>query len=102
MKLQPNARFSTVCLHAGQTPDPSTGAIVTPIFQTSTYVQDALGSLNDFVAHRKLAVDAALKAPHRKERASAFASGVVLGREEQAVKPLIKVAAKEVRGLEKF
>lgn len=65
-------------------------------------VQDALGSLNDFVAHRKLAVDAALKAPHRKERASAFASGVVLGREEQAVKPLIKVAAKEVRGLEKF
>ena len=65
-------------------------------------VQDALGSLNDFVAHRKLAVDAALKAPHRKERASAFASGVVLGREEQAVKPLIKVAAREVRGLEKF
>ncbi|MCC8981566.1 CYTH and CHAD domain-containing protein [Bradyrhizobium acaciae] len=65
-------------------------------------VQDALGSLNDFVAHRKLAVDAALKAPHRKERARAFASGVVLGREEQTVKPLMKIAAKEVRGLAKF
>ncbi|MGF6306372.1 inorganic triphosphatase YgiF [Bradyrhizobium sp. i1.8.4] len=65
-------------------------------------VQDALGSLNDFVAHRKLAVDAALKAPHRKERARAFTSGVVLGREEQAVKPLIQVAAKEVRGLRPF
>ena len=43
MKLTPHARFSTVCLHAGQEPDPSTGAIITPIYQTSTYVQDALG-----------------------------------------------------------
>ncbi|TWB98327.1 inorganic triphosphatase YgiF [Bradyrhizobium macuxiense] len=62
-------------------------------------IQDALGSLNDFVAHRKLAVDAALKAPHRRERDRAFASGVVLGREEQAVKPLIKIAAQEMRRL---
>ena len=43
MKLPPTARFSTVCVHAGQDPDPSTGAIITPIFQTSTYVQDELG-----------------------------------------------------------
>ena len=43
MKLPENARFSTICLHAGQEPDPSTGAIITPIYQTSTYVQDALG-----------------------------------------------------------
>ena len=43
MKLPPNARFSTRCLHAGQEPDPTTGAIITPIYQTSTYVQDALG-----------------------------------------------------------
>jgi len=34
--------FSTDAIHAGQEPDPSTGAIITPIFQTSTYVQDAL------------------------------------------------------------
>jgi len=33
--------FGTVAIHAGQVPDPSTGAIMTPIFQTSTYVQDA-------------------------------------------------------------
>jgi hypothetical protein len=33
-------------------------------------------------------------------RARAFASGVVLGREDQAVRPLVKVAAREVRGLE--
>jgi len=43
VKLTSRARFSTVCLHAGQEPDPSTGAIITPIHQTSTYVQDGLG-----------------------------------------------------------
>ena len=43
MKLPPNARFSTLCLHAGQEPDPTTGAIITPIYQTSTYVQPELG-----------------------------------------------------------
>lgn len=35
--------FRTDAIHAGQEPDPSTGAIVTPIFQTSTYVQEELG-----------------------------------------------------------
>jgi inorganic triphosphatase YgiF len=65
-------------------------------------VQNALGSLNDFVAHRDMAVDAALRvpAPRGDGRARAFASGVVLGREDQTVKPLVKVAAKEVRRLE--
>ena len=40
MKLPEHARFSTVCIHAGQEPDPTTGAIITPIYQTSTYVQE--------------------------------------------------------------
>src|SRR6185436_15973616 len=35
--------FATDCIHAGQQPDPTTGAIMTPIFQTSTYVQEAVG-----------------------------------------------------------
>ena len=35
--------FGTLAIHAGQTPDPSTGAIMTPIYQTSTYVQDSPG-----------------------------------------------------------
>jgi cystathionine gamma-lyase/cystathionine beta-lyase/cystathionine gamma-lyase/homocysteine desulfhydrase len=35
--------FATDCIHAGQEPDPSTGAVVTPIYQTSTYVQEGLG-----------------------------------------------------------
>jgi cystathionine gamma-synthase len=36
-------RFETACIHAGQEPDPRTGAVMTPIFQTSTYVQDGVG-----------------------------------------------------------
>ena len=35
--------FSTRAIHAGQPPDPTTGAVMTPIYQTSTYVQDAPG-----------------------------------------------------------
>src|SRR5690606_40282360 len=35
--------FGTRAVHAGQTPDPTTGAIMPPVYQTSTYVQDALG-----------------------------------------------------------
>lgn len=36
-------KFNTLAVHAGVEPDPSTGAIMTPIYQTSTYVQDAPG-----------------------------------------------------------
>ena len=35
--------FSTDCIHAGNLPDPTTGAVSVPIYQTSTYVQEALG-----------------------------------------------------------
>ncbi|MCC6674378.1 MAG: cystathionine gamma-synthase [Thermomicrobiales bacterium] len=38
-----DARFETRAIHAGQDPDPATGAIITPIYQTSTFVQDAVG-----------------------------------------------------------
>jgi cystathionine beta-lyase/cystathionine gamma-synthase len=37
-------RFGTLAVHAGQAPEPTTGAIMTPIFQTSTYVQPAVAS----------------------------------------------------------
>jgi cystathionine beta-lyase/cystathionine gamma-synthase len=48
MRLTDHARFDTLCIHAGQVPDPSTGAIITPIYQTSTYVQEALGKHKGF------------------------------------------------------
>jgi cystathionine beta-lyase/cystathionine gamma-synthase len=35
--------FETRAIHVGQDPDPATGAIITPIYQTSTYVQEAVG-----------------------------------------------------------
>ena len=35
--------FATDCIHAGQEPDPTTGAVSVPIYQTSTYVQDGIG-----------------------------------------------------------
>ena len=43
--MEQSNRFGngTRAVHAGVEPDPSTGAIMTPIFQTSTYVQEAVG-----------------------------------------------------------
>ncbi len=38
-----NKNFATRCIHAGQAPDPTTGAIITPVYQTSTYVQASPG-----------------------------------------------------------
>jgi len=44
VKGDPNkSGFSTRAIHAGQTPDPTTGSVTVPIYQTSTYVQDELG-----------------------------------------------------------
>src|SRR5215470_16364985 len=81
VKLKTNARFSTVCLHAGQEPDPSTGAIVTPIYQTSTYVQEALGQHKGFEYGRtqnptRLALEKNLAAIEGGRAAFAFASGM--------------------------
>ena len=42
-----NKRFATRCIHAGQKPDPTTGAIMTPVYQTSTYVQESPGVIKE-------------------------------------------------------
>lgn len=81
MKLPPGARFPTVCIHAGQTPDPGTGAIITPIFQTSTYVQEELGRHKGFEYARtqnptRSALEANLAAIEGGVAAYAFASGM--------------------------
>mgnify|MGYP001266354870 CR=1 FL=1 len=81
MKLDANARFATVCLHAGQEPDPTTGAIITPIYQTSTYVQEALGRHKGFEYARtqnptRMALEKNLAAIERGRDAFAFASGM--------------------------
>src|SRR5262245_66185115 len=81
MKLTSRARFSTICLHAGQEPDPSTDAIITPIYQTSTYVQEALGKHKGFEYGRtqnptRLALERNLAAIEGGRLAFAFASGM--------------------------
>jgi cystathionine beta-lyase/cystathionine gamma-synthase len=81
VKLTDRARFSTICLHAGQEPDPSTGAIITPIYQTSTYVQEELGKHKGFEYARtqnptRLALERNLAAIEGGSTGFAFASGM--------------------------
>src|SRR4051812_25985509 len=45
-------KFGTKAIHAGQEPDPTTGAIMTPIYQTSTYVQESPGKHKGFAYAR--------------------------------------------------
>jgi cystathionine beta-lyase/cystathionine gamma-synthase len=81
VKLNDAARFSTICIHAGQEPDPSTGAIITPIYQTSTYVQEGLGQHKGFEYGRtqnptRLALEQNIAAIERGVAGFAFASGM--------------------------
>ena len=81
MLLPDDARFSTVCIHAGQTPDPTTGAVITPIYQTSTYVQEELGRHKGYEYARtqnptRAALEANLAAIERGRAGFAFASGM--------------------------
>jgi cystathionine beta-lyase/cystathionine gamma-synthase len=81
VKLTPDARFDTICLHAGQEPDPSTGAIVTPIYQTSTYVQESLGVHKGFEYARtqnptRFALERNIAAMESGRAGFAFASGM--------------------------
>jgi cystathionine gamma-lyase/cystathionine beta-lyase/cystathionine gamma-lyase/homocysteine desulfhydrase len=81
VKLTSRARFSTICLHAGQEPDPSTGAIITPIYQTSTYVQEALGKHKGYEYARtqnptRMALERNLAAIESGKEGFAFASGM--------------------------
>ena len=73
--------FATDAIHAGQEPDPTTGAIMTPIYQTSTYVQEALGKTKGYDYARtinptRLALERNLAALEGGERGFCFASGM--------------------------
>ena len=73
--------FATDAIHAGQDPDPTTGAIMTPIYQTSTYVQEALGKSKGYDYARtinptRLALEKNLTALEGGEKGFCFASGM--------------------------
>ena len=81
MKLPPDARFSTICIHAGQQPDEATGAIITPIYQTSTYVQEEVGKHKGYEYARtqnptRAALEANIAAIEGGRAGYAFASGM--------------------------
>ena len=74
-------RFNTKIIHAGAEPDPSTGAIMTPIYQTSTYVQEAPGKNKGYEYARsqnptRTALEAALAVLENAKFALSFSSGV--------------------------
>lgn len=74
-------KIATKYIHAGATPDPSTGAIMTPIYQTSTYVQEAPGVNKGFEYARsqnptRKALEEAYAAIENGQYGLAFGSGV--------------------------
>jgi cystathionine beta-lyase/cystathionine gamma-synthase len=73
--------FSTDCIHAGQEPEPHTGAVTIPIYQTSTYVQPELGRHKGYEYARtknptRSALEANLAALERGKHGHCFASGM--------------------------
>ncbi len=74
--------FETLAIHAGQEPDPRTGAVVPPIYQVSTYAQDGVGGLRAGYEYSRTAnptrtvLEECLAALEGGARALAFASGM--------------------------
>jgi cystathionine beta-lyase/cystathionine gamma-synthase len=73
--------FETRAIHEGQEPDPATGAIITPIYQTSTYVQEAVGEHKGYDYSRvanptRTALQQALASLEGADHGIAFSSGL--------------------------
>jgi len=76
-----SSRFETLAIHAGQQPDPSTGAVMTPIYQTSTYAQQGVGRHQGYEYSRtgnptRTALEACLAELEGGGFGLAFASGM--------------------------
>lgn len=75
-------RFETLAIHAGQDPEPVTGAVVPPIFATTTYQQDAVGAPRQGYEYSRTsnptrkALEQCLAALEAGQRGFAFASGL--------------------------
>ncbi len=88
------AGFETRAIHAGYEPDPTTGAVIPPIFATSTYKQDGVGGLRGGYEYSRsanptrTALEGALAAVEDGERGFAFASG--LAAEDALIRALLK------------
>jgi cystathionine beta-lyase len=74
-------KFATKAIHAGVHPDPATGAIMTPIYQTSTYVQDGVGNHKGYEYSRTLnptrhALEKNIAAIENGKHGACFGSGL--------------------------
>ncbi|MBB4079861.1 cystathionine beta-lyase/cystathionine gamma-synthase [Lewinella aquimaris] len=81
MKADQHANFATQCIHGGLEPDPQTGAVMTPIYQTSTYAQSAPGVHKGYEYARtgnptRAALQNNLAAIERGEHGICFSSGL--------------------------
>jgi cystathionine gamma-lyase/cystathionine beta-lyase/cystathionine gamma-lyase/homocysteine desulfhydrase len=90
--------FATDCIHAGQEPDPTTGAVTIPIYQTSTYVQEGIGKHKGYEYARtqnptRRALEKNLAALEGGTDAYAFASGMAA---TQAVLTMMKTGQRVV------
>ncbi|OQA12285.1 MAG: Cystathionine beta-lyase [Bacteroidetes bacterium ADurb.Bin397] len=86
-----NMKFGTKAIHAGQEPDPSTGAIMTPIYQTSTYVQESPGKHKGYAYARgknptRVALEKCIAALENAKHGLCFSSGQ--GAEDAIIKLL--------------
>ena len=92
MSAEGTPGFSTRAIHVGQKPDPATGAVVVPIYQTSTYAQDAVGKHRGYEYSRtanptRAALEQCIAALEGGAHGLAFASGMAA---EAAVMQLLK------------
>ena len=74
-------QFGTLAIHAGQAPDPTTGAVMTPIYQTSTYAQESVGKHKGYEYSRtdnptRTAYQNCVAALEGAQHALAFSSGL--------------------------
>ena len=85
-------RFGTKAIHAGQEPDPTTGAIMTPIYQTSTYVQESPGVHKGYAYARgknptRVALERCLAELENAKHGLCFSSG--MGAADAIIKLLV-------------
>jgi cystathionine gamma-synthase len=86
--------FETRAIHAGYEPDPTTGAVIPPIYATSTYMQDGVGGLRGGYEYSRsanptrTALEGAIAALEEGERGFAFASG--LAAEDTVIRAICK------------
>lgn len=82
MSIPENQKFNTIAIHAGQAFDPTTGAVIPPIYLTSTYVQESIGTLRGGYEYSRggnptrTALETMLAALEGGKHGLAFASGL--------------------------